>query len=186
MNVIATEIPDVLIIKPRIYKDKRGCFIELYNSMNWSDILGSQLNFVQDNCSVSKKDVLRGLHYQSRNTQGKLIQVCRGSIYDVVVDLRIKSKTFGKWAGRALSSENCEQLWVPPGFAHGFLTLSDEAVVIYKVTNWHDPESEISIRWDDSHLAIDWPLQDKIPVLSKKDSMGLSWQNAPKLDLQCP
>lgn len=182
MRIVPTRIPDVLVISPKVYQDKRGFFFESYNSVAWSDIFGSNIKFVQDNYSCSKKDVIRGLHYQLEHVQGKLVEVCSGSIYDVAVDLRQSSKTFGQWVGRVLTADAHEQHWIPPGFAHGFMVLSDEAQVFYKVTDSWKPEFERSIRWDDPTLAIDWPITQQRPILSEKDASGLFWEDAPKLE----
>jgi dTDP-4-dehydrorhamnose 3,5-epimerase len=181
MKVTPSTISDVLIIEPHIHRDERGYFFEAHNLSAWSSVLGADIAFVQDNYSVSKKGVIRGLHYQLKHVQGKLIRVCEGSIFDVAVDLRKNSETFGQWVGRVLSAENNEQHWVPPGFAHGFMVLSEHASVLYKTTDYWNPQSEHCIRWDDPTLAIDWPKTDLPPILSEKDSLGLSWVDSPKI-----
>jgi dTDP-4-dehydrorhamnose 3,5-epimerase len=182
MRAVPTKIPDVLVIYPEIHQDNRGGFFESYNSVVYAEILGSDVKFVQDNHSFSKKDVIRGLHYQLEHLQGKLVRICSGAIYDVAVDLRQSSKTFGQWVGRILTADAHEQHWIPPGFAHGFMVLSDEAQVLYKVTEHWRPEHERSIRWDDPTLAIDWPITGQLPLLSEKDASGLFWEDAPKLE----
>ena len=180
--VIPTSIPDVLIIEPAVFSDDRGFFFESFNQQEFQDKVGREINFVQDNHSLSKKGVLRGLHYQLQNTQGKLVRVIRGVVYDVAVDLRQSSPTFGMWVGVELSSQNKKQLWVPEGFAHGFLTVSDEAEFLYKTTNYYHPSSEHSILWDDQLLNISWPNLGFAFVLNKKDAAGLSFVDAPKFE----
>lgn len=177
MNIIPTEIPDVKIIEPRVFSDARGFFFESYNQQQFTNITGKQPSFVQDNHSYSLKGVLRGLHYQVKRPQGKLVRVVTGAAFDVAVDLRRSSATFGRWVGVYLTADNKRMLWVPPGFAHGFLTLSAEANFLYKTTDFYDPTSEVTIRWDDPDLAIDWP-KDITPLLSKKDSLGLLFKEA--------
>ena len=181
MHIIPTEIPDVLIIEPRVFGDERGFFMESFNQHCWEEQTGLKKNFVQDNHSRSAKGVLRGLHYQSRQTQGKLLRVIQGEIYDVAVDLRRSSENFGKWVACTLSAENKRQLWVPEGFAHGFLVLSEIAEVLYKTTDYYAPDYEQSIRWDDPQLAIPWPLTGS-PQLSKKDAAGVSFAAASYFD----
>lgn len=171
MNIIVTEIPDVLIIEPTVFGDDRGFFFESYNQRSISEKAGITYQFVQDNHSRSSKGVLRGLHYQIQQTQGKLVRVVVGSVYDVAVDIRKSSPTFGHWVGRFLSADNKHQLWVPPGFAHGFLVVSDVAEVLYKATDFYAPQHERSIRWDDPDINIQWPLEGG-PVLSGKDQAG--------------
>jgi len=171
---IPTELPDLFLIEPQIFKDQRGFFMEFWNQQAFVKI-GLELQFVQDNHSRSQKGVLRGLHFQDPHPQGKLIRVVRGSIFDVVVDLRIASPAFGRWWGTILSEENFRMLYIPPGFAHGFLVLSDWADVLYKATDYYHPECERGIRWDDPELGIEWPLQEHgitKPLLSRKDE---SW-----------
>ena len=162
---------EVKIIEPDVYEDDRGLFFESFNQLRYG---AENINepFVQDNLSRSKKGVLRGLHFQSKNAQGKLVQVFRGKVFDVVVDIRQGSSTFKKWFGLELSEENKKQLWVPPGFAHGFLVLSDVADFSYKVTDFYSPQDEHTLLWNDSEIGIDWPL--KAPVLSRKDAEGQS------------
>ncbi len=180
ITVIQTEIPDVLIIEPKVFGDGRGWFMESFSEKDFSAALGRSINFVQDNHSFSKKGVLRGLHYQMQQTQGKLVRVCHGCVYDVAVDVRQSSKTFGKWVGVQLSASNNKQLWIPEGFAHGFLVLSDEAQFLYKTTDYWHPESEVCIMWNDTKLSIDWPDVKGGSILSKKDGAGLSWNSCPK------
>jgi dTDP-4-dehydrorhamnose 3,5-epimerase len=175
-----TSIPDVLVIEPRVFGDDRGWFFESFNEKNFSTAVGEKVNFVQDNHSSSKKGVLRGLHYQMEQTQGKLVRVCHGAVFDVAVDLRKASSTFGQWVGIELSAENKKQLWIPVGFAHGFLVLSETAEFLYKTTDHWDAGSEKCIVWDDSTLNIQWPEIGMQPVLNPKDAAGLSWMEAPK------
>lgn len=177
MNVIPTDIPDVLIIEPQVFGDERGFFLESFNQRHWEELTGLATIFVQDNHSRSQKGVLRGLHYQTQHTQGKLVRVVLGEVFDVAVDLRQSSPTFGKWVGCFLSMENKRQFWVPEGFAHGFLVLSDVAEFLYKTTDYYAPEFEQCIHWDDPDLAIDWPLKDE-PLLSGKDSSGVAFSDA--------
>ncbi len=172
MKVIPTEIPDVLIIEPQVFGDERGFFMESFNLRRWEELTGLKTKFVQDNHSRSAKGVLRGLHYQVQQAQGKLVRAVQGEVFDVAVDLRRSSATFGKWTGCYLSAENKRQFWVPEGFAHGFLVLSETAEVLYKTTDYYAPEFEKCIRWDDEELGIDWPLTVP-PSLSEKDSRGL-------------
>ncbi len=172
MNVIKTEIPDLLIIEPKVFGDERGFFFESFNARAFAEKTGVMDSFVQDNHSRSAKGVLRGLHYQIQQPQGKLVRAVEGEIYDVVVDVRRSSPTFGKWEGVTLSAENKRQLWVPVGFAHGFVVTSDYAEVLYKTTDYWAPEHERSISWNDPALAIDWPL-DGEPLLSAKDKAGV-------------
>lgn len=177
MNVTSTEIPDVLLIEPRIFGDDRGFFFESYNMQAFADKAGVDLQFVQDNHSRSTKNVLRGLHYQVEQAQGKLVRAVVGSIYDVAVDIRRSSATYGQWVGRLLTAENKHQLWVPPGFAHGFLVVSDVAEVLYKATDFYAPQHERAIRWDDPGLGISWPISEQ-PSLSNKDAAGSLLQDA--------
>nr|WP_314874756.1 dTDP-4-dehydrorhamnose 3,5-epimerase [uncultured Pseudomonas sp.] len=172
MNIIATAIPDVLIIEPRLFGDSRGFFFESFNERTFREQTGVEINFVQDNHSRSQKNVLRGLHYQVQNPQGKLVRVVQGEVLDVAVDVRVGSPTFGRWVAERLSAENNRQLWVPPGLAHGFLVLSESADFLYKTTDYFNPTAERCIRWDDPDLAIDWGLIEA-PVLSAKDQQGL-------------
>lgn len=178
MQVIETAIADVKIIEPKVFGDDRGFFMESYNKKLFSDV-GINEDFVQDNHSRSPQGVLRGLHYQKEQPQGKLVRVSFGEVYDVAVDLRKNSSTFGKWVGVLLSAENKRMFWIPAGFAHGFLVLSKEADFLYKTTAFYNPTQECCIRWDDKDLAIDWPLK-KEPILSLKDSVGLKFKEAPK------
>lgn len=171
MKVIPTEIPDVLIIEPQVYGDDRGFFLESFNQKDFREKTGVNTTFVQDNHSMSLKNVLRGLHYQIPNPQGKLVRVVSGSVFDVAVDARQSSPTFGQWVGCVLSAENKRIFWVPEGFAHGFLVLSDRAEFLYKTTNYYYPQYEKTIAWNDADLGIDWPLQTP-PILSPKDQAG--------------
>lgn len=177
MKVTETSIPDVKLIEPKVFGDDRGFFFESFHQEFLQNGAGINLPFVQDNHSHSTAGVLRGLHYQLRNVQGKLVRVVSGEVFDVAVDLRKSSKTFGQWVGVHLSAENKKMLWVPPGFAHGFLVLSPRADFLYKTTNYYDPSSECCIRWDDPDLAIAWPWQGT-PSLSAKDSKGKSFKEA--------
>lgn len=171
MKITPTAIPEVIILDPIIYEDSRGYFFESYNERDFAHTLGFQERFVQDNHSFSVKDVLRGLHYQTKVPQGKLIRVVEGDVYDVIVDVRGQSATFGRWVGIHLSSKKPQLVWVPRGFAHGFLTLSEHAHFVYKTTDYYDKESEECIRWDDPDLSIAWPIQMP-PILSDKDRHG--------------
>ena len=170
MEVIQTEIPDVKIVQPKIYGDDRGFFLETFEQKRYQEMLGINLNFVQDNHSRSQKDVLRGLHFQTKNPQGKLVRVVRGKVFDVAVDIRKDSKTYGKWIGVVLSEDNKTQLWIPPGLAHGFLVLSDIADFEYKCTNYYDPTSEACLHWNDPTVNIKWAISN--PILSEKDKLG--------------
>ena len=171
MQIIKTKINGPLIIVPSIFKDTRGFFFEKYNYKSFFKI-GIKYNFVQDNLSYSKKNVLRGLHFQKKFPQGKLVKVVKGEIFDVIVDLRKNKKSFGKYLSFRLSDKNHNQLWVPPGFAHGFCVLSKEAKVEYKCTEFYKPKDEYTLKWNDSVLEINWPI--KKPIVSKKDSLGLT------------
>ncbi|TRU27658.1 MAG: dTDP-4-dehydrorhamnose 3,5-epimerase [Microcystis aeruginosa Ma_MB_S_20031200_S102] len=171
MKVIPTEIPDVLIIEPQVYGDDRGFFLESFNQKDFREKTGVNTTFVQDNHSMSLKNVLRGLHYQIHNPQGKLVRVVSGSVFDVAVDARQSSPTFGQWVSCVLSAENKRIFWVPEGFAHGFIVLSDRAEFLYKTTNYYYPQYEKTILWNDADLGIDWPL-DTPPILSPKDQAG--------------
>jgi dTDP-4-dehydrorhamnose 3,5-epimerase len=175
-----TAIPDVLIIEPKIFSDDRGFFFESFNENEFSNVLGKKINFVQDNHSLSKKGVLRGLHYQTEQTQGKLVRVVTGAVFDVAVDLRRSSATFGKWVGVELSAENKKQLWIPEGFAHGFMVISDEAEFLYKTTDYWHAASEQCIIWNDTSLKIGWPIPFNKIIVSAKDSLGYSWDNCLK------
>lgn len=177
MKVIATELPDVLILEPRVFGDERGFFYESYNSRVFEELTGLKPDFVQDNHSSSQRGVLRGLHYQVQQAQGKLVRVVQGEVFDVAVDVRRSSPTFGQWTGAYLSAENKLQMWVPEGFAHGFLVLSETAEFLYMTTNYYAPRHERCIRWDDPDLAIDWPLTGA-PILSAKDQAGVALKDA--------
>ncbi|MFQ2011235.1 dTDP-4-dehydrorhamnose 3,5-epimerase [Aeromonas veronii] len=173
MNVIKTAIPDVLIFEPKVFGDERGFFFESFNNKWFEEAVGYPVTFVQDNHSKSSKGVLRGLHYQlPPHAQGKLVRCVAGEVFDVAVDIRKSSPTFGQWVGVHLSGENKRQLWIPEGFAHGFVTLSDTAEFLYKTTNYYVPQSEGSIRWNDPQVGIEWPINDVL--LSSKDQQGLS------------
>jgi dTDP-4-dehydrorhamnose 3,5-epimerase len=179
MNIIRTAFSGVVLIEPKVYEDTRGFFYESYNQRTFTALTGVKCSFVQDNHSRSEKHVLRGLHYQLKYPQGKLVRVIAGEIFDVVVDLRTGSSDFGRWTAFRLSETNRQQLWVPVGFAHGFLVLSDYAEVLYKTTDFYAPEYERCILWRDAQLAIDWPLLDgQCPRLSEKDSTGLAFIDA--------
>ena len=178
MKIIPTAIADVLIIEPRVFGDARGFFFESFNQQAFKTATGLEINFVQDNHSRSARGVLRGLHYQLEQAQGKLVRVVRGAVFDVAVDLRQASATFGQWVGAELSEENKRQMWVPPSFAHGFLTLSDSADFLYKTTDYYAPQFERCIAWNDPALAIDWPLAGKLPQISVKDQAGVALANA--------
>lgn len=178
MNVIPTTIPDVLVFEPDVFGDERGFFFESFNQKKFEEAVGRKVEFIQDNHSKSVKDVLRGLHYQlPPYAQGKLVRVVQGEVFDVAVDIRRSSPTFGKWVGITLSAENKKQLWIPEGFAHGFITLSDTAEFLYKTTNYYAPDFERCIKWDDLSINITWPL-DSVPVLSKKDAKGVNLHSA--------
>lgn len=170
MRVMPTELPDVLLLLPTVFEDDRGFFFESYNRRVVADLIGFAGDFVQDNHSRSARGVLRGMHYQVQRTQGKLIRVVRGTVFDVAVDMRRSSPTFGRWVGVTLSEHDHAQLWIPPGFAHGFQVTSDSADVLYKTTDYHAPEAERSVAWNDPTLAITWPLPD--PILSGKDRLA--------------
>jgi dTDP-4-dehydrorhamnose 3,5-epimerase len=171
MKATLTAIPDVIVLDPTVFGDARGFFYESHNARRFAELTGVDAAFVQDNHSKSAKGVLRGLHYQIRQPQGKLVRVIAGAIYDVAVDMRKSSHTFGRWVGVELSAENRRQLWVPPGFAHGFVVTSESAEVLYKTTDYWAPEHERALAWNDPSLAIDWPL-DGAPTLSPKDLAG--------------
>ncbi len=178
MKVIPTAIAGVVILEPRVFGDARGFFFESFNQKAFQQATGLNLDFVQDNHSRSAKGVLRGLHYQIEQAQGKLVRVVRGAVFDVAVDLRKSSATFGKWVGAELSEDNKRQMWVPPGFAHGFLTLSESADFLYKTTDYYAPQHECCIAWDDPTLAIDWPLEGIQPLVSAKDQAGVAFASA--------
>ena len=179
MNIIQTKIPDVIIFEPKIFGDDRGFFYESFNASAFQQATGLKVNFVQDNHSKSAKNVLRGLHYQIEQAQGKLVRVTQGEVFDVAVDMRASSATFGQWVGEKLSAENKRQMWVPPGFAHGFLVLSDAAEFLYKTTDFYAPQHECCLMWNEPSIGVEWPLQG-MPILSAKDNLGLSLQDAIK------
>ena len=170
-------IPDVFLLEPRVFKDERGFFFESFNQAKFEEAIGKPVRFVQDNQSHSVKNVLRGLHYQIPRPQGKLVRVVQGEIFDVAIDLRKDSNTFGQWLGEILSADNKRQLWVPEGFAHGFVVLSETANVLYKTTDYYVPAAEQCIRWDDPTLRIEWP-QSIQPILSPKDAQGSTFDHA--------
>ena len=177
MKAIATAIPDLFIIEPTVYGDDRGFFFESFNQLKFEELIGRKANFVQDNHSRSVKNVLRGLHYQIQQPQGKLVRVVQGTVFDVAVDLRRSSPTFGKHVGIELSAENKRMFWVPEGFAHGFVVLSDSAEFLYKTTDYWAPEFERSLAWNDPELAIQWPHQE-MPALSAKDKQAMTISQA--------
>ena len=177
MKVVTTDLPGVLIIEPKVFGDERGFFYESFNAKAFKEATGLEPNFVQDNHSRSQKGVLRGLHYQVENTQGKLVRVTAGEVLDVAVDIRRSSPYFGKWVAVRLSAENHRQMWVPEGFAHGFVVLSEFAEFLYKTTDYYTPSAERCIRWDDPDLAIDWQL-DEAPKLSHKDQAAAFFKDA--------
>ncbi len=177
MQVTPTALPDVLVIEPKVFGDARGFFFESFNRRAFREATGLDLDFVQDNHSRSSRGVLRGLHYQIKQAQGKLVRCVAGEVFDVAVDIRRASPQFGKWAGVTLSAENKREVWVPPGFAHGFLVVSDTAEILYKTTDYYAPEHERSIAWNDPDLAIVWPLAGE-PVLSAKDKAGVRLRDA--------
>lgn len=177
MKVVPTRIPEVLVLEPKVFGDERGFFYESFNARAFAEATGLKRDFVQDNHSRSARGVLRGLHYQLQQAQGKLVRVCVGEVLDVTVDIRRSSPTFGQWVGVRLSAENKRQLWVPEGFAHGFVVLSEYAEFLYKTTDYYAPAHERCIRWDDPQLAIDWEFEGS-PQLSAKDQAGLSLQDA--------
>ncbi|EEC8097596.1 dTDP-4-dehydrorhamnose 3,5-epimerase [Escherichia coli] len=173
MNVIKTVIPEVLIFEPKKFEDSRGYFLESFNQRLFEDAVGKETLFVQDNQSYSSKNVLRGLHYQSEPyAQGKLVRCIMGEVFDVAVDIRKESESYGQWVGVFLSEDNNRQLWIPEGFAHGFLVKSDKAIFAYKCTNFYNPSAENTIRWDSPDLAIEWPLDDEDLLISEKDLLG--------------
>jgi len=181
MKVTQTALPGVLLLEPTVFTDSRGFFLESYNKQTMAK-LGIVDEFVQDNHSFSRRNVLRGLHYQIRHAQGKLVRTVLGKIFDVAVDLRRSSPTFGRWLGETLSGENKRMLWIPPGFAHGFMVISDNAEVFYKSTDYYDPPSERTLAWNDSDLNIDWQLGAAAPILSEKDKHGSPLRNAELFD----
>ena len=171
MNVIPTNLPEVLIIEPKIFGDERGYLYESFNAKKFAEMTGVDLQFVQDNHSMSAKNILRGLHYQIKQAQGKLVRVVSGEVFDVAVDLRKSSPRFGQWTGVYLSAENNRQMWIPPGFAHGFVVTSDKAEFLYKTTDYWAPEFERSLMWNDPAIGIEWPITEA-PVLSGKDQVA--------------
>jgi len=177
LKLLPTSIPEVLLIEPKIFVDERGFFFESYQKELYTKA-GVPFDFVQDNHSKSQQGTLRGLHYQIQQAQGKLVRVIHGEVFDVAVDIRRSSPTFGKWAGDYLSSANKRTLWVPPGFAHGFYVTSPDAEVLYKATDYYAPQWERSIAWNDPDINIEWPINGSIPILSKKDKAGLSLKEA--------
>lgn len=177
MKALPLAIPDVLLLEPRVFEDNRGYFFESFNHKIFEELVGKPVTFVQDNQSYSKKNVLRGMHYQVEKPQGKLVRVLSGEIFDVVVDVRKNSPHFGQWVGAKLTSDNRHQLWVPPGFAHGFVCLSDHAEILYKISEYWFAEHERCIAWDDAELAIEWPIQAQ-PILKINDAQGLQFNQA--------
>ena len=177
MRGTPTAIPDALILEPKVFGDDRGFFYESYNQQTFQAATGLDVTFVQDNHSKSARNVLRGLHYQVEQPQGKLVRVVQGEVFDVAVDIRKGSKTFGLWVGQILSAENKKQLWVPPGLAHGFVVLSETAEFLYKTTDYYAPAHERCIAWNDPDLAIDWQMQGE-PLLSAKDAAGVAFRDA--------
>lgn len=181
MKIHMTAIPDVLMLEPRVFGDERGFFLESFNARGFREATGLDLNFVQDNHSRSARNVLRGLHYQVRQPQGKLVRCVQGRVFDVAVDLRRGSATFGRWVGQELSEQNKLELWVPPGFAHGFVVLSESADFLYKTTDYYAPEHERCIAWNDAELGIEWPIEGE-PILSDKDRLGARLSEAEVFD----
>jgi dTDP-4-dehydrorhamnose 3,5-epimerase len=181
MKVVKTEIPEVVILEPKVFGDERGFFLESFNQQRFNEVIDQQLSFVQDNHSCSAKGVLRGLHYQIQNPQGKLVRVVSGKIFDVAVDIRRGSPTFGKWIGDVISASDKKQIWVPAGFAHGFLVMSETAEVLYKTTDYYYQEHERSIAWNDPTLKIEWPIEAP-PILSAKDAKASSFLDAEVYD----
>lgn len=181
MQITKLAIPDVLRIEPRVFGDERGFFYESFHQARFEDAVGRQVNFVQDNHSKSAHNVLRGLHYQIKQPQGKLVRVVAGSVFDVAVDLRRSSPTFGQWVGEILSAENKAQMWVPEGFAHGFVVLSESAEFVYKTTDYYAPEHERCIAWNDPSVGVEWPVSG-VPMVSSKDKIGLSLARADMFD----
>jgi len=182
LKVTDTKIPDVKVIEPSVFEDERGFFFESFNHLKFEEVIGSKVAFVQDNHSKSSKGVLRGLHYQlPPHAQGKLVRVVKGAVFDVAVDIRKSSPTFGKWVAETLSAENKLQLWVPEGFAHGFMVLGDKAELLYKTTDYYAPECECSILWNDPVIGIEWP-DDLMPMISAKDAKGQALMQAKLFD----
>jgi dTDP-4-dehydrorhamnose 3,5-epimerase len=181
MKFTPLAIPDVMVLEPKVFGDDRGFFFESFNHRQFEDAVGKSVQFVQDNHSRSAKNVLRGLHYQIAQPQGKLVRVVQGEVFDVAVDIRKNSPTFGKWVGEVLSAENKKQLWVPEGFAHGFVTLSDSAEFLYKTTNYYAPAQERCIKWDDATIGIAWNI-NTAPLVSAKDQVGKALAQAELFD----
>ncbi len=182
MKFVETPLKDVFVLEPKVFGDERGFFVESWNAATFREA-GFEIAFVQDNHSRSAHGILRGMHYQTEHTQGKLVRVTAGEVFDAAVDLRRSSPSFGQWFGVTLSAENHRMLWVPPGFAHGFYVTSASADFQYKCTDLYDPSSEISLAWDDPTVGIEWPVPDgEAPQLSAKDEVGLSWEDTPKFD----
>ena len=180
LKATPTAISDVLVLEPTVFGDNRGWFTESFNASDFAKATGLDVPFVQDNHSFSRQWTLRGMHYQMEHTQGKLVRVIAGSVFDVAVDLRKEASTFGQWVGVELSAQNHKQLWVPPGFAHGFLVLSETAEFVYKTTDYYDPQSEVCLSWCDPNVAIEWPIPlGKQALLNAKDAAGLAWGRAP-------
>lgn len=182
MNYTTLAIPAVIVFEPKVFGDDRGFFFESFNHRQFEDVVGHKVSFVQDNHSRSVKNVLRGLHYQIQQPQGKLVRVVQGVVFDVAVDIRKNSPTFGKWVGEIISAENKKQLWVPEGFAHGFVTLTDTAEFLYKTTDYYAPAFERCIRWDDPEIGICWPLSEP-PLVSAKDQIGFDISSAEVMEL---
>jgi dTDP-4-dehydrorhamnose 3,5-epimerase len=181
MQATPSAIPEVILLEPKVFGDERGFFLESWNRRGFAE-LGIDHDFVQDNHSLSVQGILRGLHYQTEHTQGKLVRVVSGEVFDVAVDMRRASPTFGRWVGFTLSAANRRMLWVPPGFAHGFYVSGERAEFLYKCTDFYDPAHEVAIRWDDPDIGISWPLVDgTAPTLSAKDAAGLAFREAPSL-----
>jgi dTDP-4-dehydrorhamnose 3,5-epimerase len=181
LQVTPTAIPEVLVLEPKVFGDNRGWFTESFNANDFATATRLDMGFVQDNHSFSRQWTLRGMHYQLKHTQGKLVRVTAGCVFDVAVDMRKDSSFLGKWVGVELSAENHKQLWVPPGFAHGFLVLSETAEFLYKTTDYYDPQSEVCLSWCDPTVKIDWPIPlGKQALLNAKDAAGLAWDLAPK------
>ena len=181
LKIESTLIQDVLVIEPKVFGDERGWFSESFNAQDFAQATGLSVNFVQDNHSFSRQWTLRGMHFQQEHVQGKLVRVVAGSVFDVVVDLRKASPTYGKWVGVELSAQNHRQMWVPPGLAHGFLVLSETAEFLYKTTDYYHPQSEFYLAWNDSTVGIEWPLPAGVaPNINAKDAAGLSWDAIPK------
>ncbi|GGX40810.1 dTDP-4-dehydrorhamnose 3,5-epimerase [Undibacterium squillarum] len=177
MKITPTSLPEVLVIEPQVFGDSRGFFYESFNARKFAELTGVQAEFVQDNHSKSGKNILRGLHYQIQQAQGKLVRVVSGEVFDVAVDIRKSSPNFGKWVGVNLSAENSRQLWIPPGFAHGFVVLSEQAEFLYKTTDYWAPEYERCLAWNAPEIGIDWPISET-PLLSAKDQLGKSLSEA--------